>query len=216
MRYKLIDVTTNLSFLTRLALVGAFVTTFSGCDLYENVVDSLVKPTVRETSAHVLQLSGRKDPALSVEVNIEFQTTKRSCRRTVNWLEGAEANRRYTYNVPVQQTASEYEAKVPVDKLEPGHCEWFPFSINYTLRDKSGLPHRSPIPPTPLVWFSRDGADSLPPFEVECEKRPELRESGLSCRQPLGKYFLNTNTSSLSVNFRERAWFKTQNKTLGN
>ena len=186
----------------------------SGCELYENVLDQFVEPEIRDKPQKPIQIEGKLDPGLTVEFRVLYTTTKKSCRRTVNWLMGAKSDRRYSVEYPVSVTSAGYRVTVELDKIHSGYCQWSPFSIDYTVK-KNGKPHYSPIPPTPFIWLKADGVDHLPEYDIECEDWLYRGFPGFYCRRSLGPIYISDNTKSAIVHIRERHWFGTKQKSSG-
>ncbi|MCF8179672.1 MAG: hypothetical protein K9J74_14285 [Sulfuritalea sp.] len=199
-----------------LCLSGAVVLcgALAACDPGDKYAKGEVAARLRSRPAQLLYVAGEKDPQFEIAISVVYFTTEKSCRYTVNRIEGVKDQHKHIFKVPVRQSGTAYEAVVPLDTLEPGPCGWLPYSVNYTVF-KNSIPHRSPVPPTPLLWL-RDGApDKLPPFEVECGEQEAPGKPGLECRKAHGNYYLNPGAKALRAAFRERAWFGTPNAKLG-
>jgi hypothetical protein len=197
----------------RIALLVSTCALLYGCDIYESVLDGVYSPSERAQPKKLLQINGEVDPTLKIEIDILYTTAKKSCYKTVNWLEGAKSPRIHRVSIPIQQAGTRYSATVPLDKLESGFCEWAPFSVNYII-SKDGKPQVTPVPPTPFFWITPSGATQLPSYEIECEEKIWFGKQGLGCQVPLGQYSVSMETASLQISFRERA-LTTPNKKLG-
>lgn len=205
--------------LIRLGWTAVFVVAYfslTGCDVpvYENALDHVYSPNEKTRPEELLQISGEVDPTIKVEFTVIYTTTKKLCRRTANWLEGAKSPRSHQIKLPVEQSGARYRATVTLDKFEPGFCEWAPFSVNYTV-SKNDAPQVTPVPTSPLFWITTNGVTQLAPYEVECEERTWYGKQGLGCRKPTGQYFITMEATMVQINFRERVWFNTPYKKLG-
>lgn len=158
------------------------------------------KPALRTPSRFVV-VSGELDPAFELKLNVEYQTTDKACRVTVDRFAGVSSPRIYQHEVRVERTGRRFSAGIPVDVVGEKTCDWRPWGVNYTVVI-DGKPHKQPIAPTPLVWFREDARTEMAPFAVTCEKFRDLFASGWRCSQPGGDYFVSPGLKSLAVDFR--------------
>jgi hypothetical protein len=176
-----------------------------GCAPYEVGINTIEPPVPRDHPSNKIKVIGSKPADFEINISIRFVTTNRQCRKPVNLLEGAYSGGSHYVSGSVNSSITGYEAEVFLDSVEPGWCQWRPFTINYHVR-KTNADQLMPHPPSPLVWFTKDGRPSLPQFEVECEQGPLLGRQNLFCTQPLGRYFILDSATVLNVSFVERTW----------
>jgi len=197
--------------------INALSISLCGCDVYEGMLDHLYSPKERVQPTKFLEVTGEVDPTLKIEINVQYITTNDSCEKTLSWLEGAYGARYRWLNIPIKLSGTRYHAIVPLDKFEPGFCEWAPHMVAFNM-SKGKIPLVDPKPPVPLFWITRDGSSRLPNFEEECESfiaSENFGNPGLGCREPIGKYDVSDEATEVYIDFRERSWRYTTVKRLG-
>jgi hypothetical protein len=183
----------------------------TGCGNLENH-----SPVPNAKPKNLLHVFGEKSSSLSVEIVGKYQAANSDCDSHTNWPMTVSLPRVVSVEIPVKESAESYEALVPLDYFEEGSCKWLPFSINYTVK-KGDVALNMPIPPVPLVWIAtpgntnswmaREGAHSLPTFDVSCQQYTRDNKTNIACNVPLGKYSLWNDAKEIHANFMERRWF---------
>ena len=198
-------------------IIGIWAIVFNSYDIYNIIFDAHISPTISQSSMNSLKISGEKESNMTIEISVRYQTNKPWCEKaSTNPLVGSSHPRSYFLKVTTQQSLNKYEASVPIENIVPGMCDWTVKGIHYNIIDKYGKPNSNLEYPSTLIWFSEDGADRIPNVDIKCQYQsfygtPEK----LFCRQPLGSYFLNKNSNSLRVNFREKEWMGLPPDKLG-
>ena len=175
-----------------------------------------VIPTKNDRPEKLLHISGRKSSTLSVKIIAVYMTANPDCKKDVNWPMSVYLNRNVKVEIPVVESADNYEAVVPLDMFQQGECKWLPFSVNYVV-NKGDIALKMPIPPVTLVWiatpgntdswFAQRGTQTILPFDVSCQQYTENKNMYLGCDTPLGHYVMGDDATKLNVNFIERDWF---------
>ena len=199
-------------------LISTVYLASSGCAPYELGINTIEPPVLRDAPSRKIKVVGSKPADFEINMSIRFVTSNDKCKEPVNIPMGAYSGGSHYVVGATKATRTEYEVELLIDAVEPGWCQWRPFTINYHVK-KSDADQLMPAPPAAFAWFTMDGVQSLPHFEVECEQgsnpvKPARRS--LFCTQPLGKYFLLESATVLNVSFVERAWRGRPLKKLGN
>ncbi len=156
-----------------------------------------------ETPSRFLEVSGRIDPWLEVELLVEYHSSEEACSVTFDRFAGAGCDLMYRSSVPLRRSGEEFVAAVPLDLVASGECGWRVWAIDYVVT-KDSQPHVAPIPPTPLIWFRPDGSEAPEPVRVECGPEGHLPRlaKGIQCRSTEGgQGFLAPAATALRVSF---------------
>ena len=87
---------------------------------------------------YFMTVKGNIAPALKDKVKLKwvasYYTTNPKCRRTINKLEGISSylERDFTYQVKPDDKGN-FNFKIPLDRFEPGICNWQMLNIEYYL-----------------------------------------------------------------------------------
>jgi hypothetical protein len=155
---------------------------------------------VTATPTRFLQIGGKLDPGVELELHVDYATTVEKCRRTVNKLAGAYSPRHHRVPAQLRIDGGRYSATLPLDAVVPGDCGWQPWAIDYDVK-VNGNSMTVPVAPTPLVWFRGGGTNPFPPFTVTCVSSSAFMKTEVECRQPLGEYFVPFDIARLDVDF---------------
>lgn len=185
------------------ALVGVLAFALTSCGEHRSLFGFIYEPPLNQNPVQILRVTGSIDPSLRLTLKVIYTTNVSWCRRTLNWLDGAEQDGFKLAEYRIQAASSRYEAQIHLDRYQPGSCKWAAQSLAYSVQ-KDNVTQVTPLPPTPVVWFKNDAASSLPPLEIHCLEGTWSKKNGLACvRQKGAPHLVSAGARSISIDFRE-------------
>ena len=186
------------------ALVGVLLLALTSCGDHQSFFGAIYEPPLNQTPVQILRVTGSIDPSLRLTLKVIYTTNVSWCRRTLNWLDVADADRFKLAEYRIQAANNRYEVQIHLDRYQPGYCKWAAQSLAYSV-EKENVTQVTPLPPTPVVWFKNDAGSSLPPLEIHCLEGIWSKKNGLACVRQKGvpTPLVSVDTRSISINFRE-------------
>lgn len=132
------------------AVVALIVT--SGCQFFDDV------PEKNQNPEQLMLISGTSVQFAQLQIIAVYATNNPDCEfYDIRLLErGGDLKSPQTFaiEIPVQQAGEKYEATVPLDEFQKGHCQWGLSSIRVAVR-LNGNPPIKVEPHTDLMMFSQ-------------------------------------------------------------
>ena len=93
------------------------------------------QPHTNPNPSESLIIKGHLDKRMPLTLYTStYMAMNESCDRISNLLEGAYAPRTISFDYAVARTAgSHYELSIPMNKIQPGYCQWQLVDISYSL-----------------------------------------------------------------------------------
>ena len=183
--------------------VGIIILLLVGIFYYRDVYRT--KPRLNLGATETLTITGHLDKGVSLTMySSTYMGLNESCDITTNLLEGATAPRTISFNYVVSRNGnSSYETSIPINKIQPGYCQWALVDISYLLvknnKGKQDLSHS-------LLRFNNNAKrTNNAKLTIQCQRDPGFDYlDGYDCSLPDGNidaFQLSPRQKSIVVNF---------------